>query len=55
MPGLDLVKEQAFRSDRHVESLLGKFEEDKMTVAYWEPRQVSSYHRSGGILWGSRS
>ena len=40
----DLLKEQEFRSVRHVEKILGKFGEGDVTVACWEPGQVSRYH-----------
>ena len=40
----DLLKEQLFRPDRHVEKILGKFGEGDVTVACWEPGQVSPYH-----------
>ena len=40
----DLLKEQAFRSDRHVAKTLTKFEGGDLTAAFWEPGQVSPYH-----------
>jgi quercetin dioxygenase-like cupin family protein len=40
----DLLKEQEFRVDRHVEKILTKCEAGDVTVACWEPGQVSPYH-----------
>ncbi len=40
----DLEKEQEFSSEKHVEKILGRFEEGDVTVACWEPGQVSPYH-----------
>ncbi len=40
----DLLKEQEFRMDRHVEKILAHSGEGDMTVACWEPGQVSPYH-----------
>ncbi|MFC1977455.1 cupin domain-containing protein [Chloroflexota bacterium] len=40
----DLLKEQEFRMDRHVEKILAHFGEGDVTVACWEPGQVSPYH-----------
>lgn len=40
----DLLKEQEFRKEHHVEKILGRFGEGDVTVACWEPGQVSPYH-----------
>lgn len=40
----DLNVEKEFKSERHVEKILGKFEEGDVTVACWEPGQISPYH-----------
>jgi quercetin dioxygenase-like cupin family protein len=40
----DLLKEQEFKKERHVEKILGRFGEGDVTVACWEPGQVSPYH-----------
>lgn len=40
----DLIKEQEFQAERHVEKILAKCEEGDVTVACWEPGQVSPYH-----------
>lgn len=40
----DLLKEQEFRMDRHVEKILAHVEDGDETVACWEPGQVSPYH-----------
>ena len=40
----DLLKEQEFRMDRHVEKILANFGEGDVTVACWEPGQVSPHH-----------
>lgn len=40
----DLLKEQEFRADRHVEKILARCESGDVTVACWEPGQVSPYH-----------
>jgi len=40
----DLLKEQVFRSDRHVEKILGRFEDGDVSLACWEPGQTSPYH-----------
>ena len=40
----DLLKEQEFRMDHHVAKILAHVGEGDMTVACWEPGQVSPYH-----------
>ena len=40
----DLLKEQEFRMDRHVGKILAHVGEGDVTVACWEPGQVSPYH-----------
>ena len=40
----DLLQEQEFRQEKHVEKILGTFGEGDVTVACWEPGQVSPYH-----------
>jgi quercetin dioxygenase-like cupin family protein len=40
----DLSREAAFDPKRHVEKILGKIEDGDVTVACWEPGQVSPYH-----------
>ena len=44
MQVFDLLKEQEFRMDHHVAKILAHFGEGDMTVACWEPGQVSPYH-----------
>ena len=44
MHPFDLNKEQEWDSERHVEKILGKFGEGDVTVACWEPGQISPYH-----------
>ena len=39
-----LLKEQRFDSRKHVENVLGTIGEGDVTVACWEPGQVSPYH-----------
>ena len=39
-----LEQEQEWNSSRHVEKILGRIEGGDVTVACWEPRQVSPYH-----------
>ena len=39
-----LLQEQEFNPIRHVEKILGKIGEGDVTVACWEPGQVSPYH-----------
>jgi len=40
----DLNEEQEFSQQKHVEKILGRFEEGDVTVACWEPGQISPYH-----------
>ena len=40
----DLKKEQEWNPERHVEKILGKVAEGDVTVACWEPGQISPYH-----------
>jgi quercetin dioxygenase-like cupin family protein len=40
----DLTKEQSFSLQKHVEKVLGKVSEGDVTVACWEPGQVSPNH-----------
>jgi quercetin dioxygenase-like cupin family protein len=40
----NLAGEAAFDPQKHVEKILGKFEAGDVTVACWEPGQISPYH-----------
>jgi quercetin dioxygenase-like cupin family protein len=40
----DLDKEQEFNPTKHVEKILGEIGEGDVTVACWEPGQISPYH-----------
>jgi quercetin dioxygenase-like cupin family protein len=40
----NLAKEQEWNPKRHVEKILGEIEEGDVTVACWEPGQISPYH-----------
>jgi quercetin dioxygenase-like cupin family protein len=40
----DLQKEQEFNPTKHVEKILGEIGEGDVTVACWEPGQISPYH-----------
>ena len=40
----DLKKEQQWSSEKHVEKILGKMGGGDVTVACWEPGQISPYH-----------
>ncbi len=40
----DLKKEQEWNPKRHVEKILGTVAEGDVTVACWEPGQISPYH-----------
>ena len=40
----DLHKEQEWNPKRHVEKILGQIDEGDVTVACWEPGQISPYH-----------
>lgn len=44
MHSFDLIQEQEFNPERHVEKILGRFGEGDVTVACWEPGQISPYH-----------
>jgi quercetin dioxygenase-like cupin family protein len=44
MDVFDLNKEQEFSVKKHVEKILGTIEEGDVTVACWEPGQISPYH-----------
>jgi len=44
MLAFDLNAEQGFHSEHHVEKILGKVGEGDVTVACWEPGQVSPNH-----------
>ena len=44
MLAFDLTQEQIFNAERHVEKILGKVGEGDVTVACWEPGQVSPNH-----------
>jgi len=39
-----LAKEQQFDPKKHVEKILGKVADGDVTVACWEPGQISPYH-----------
>ena len=40
----NLAREAAFNPQKHVEKILGKVEDGDVTVACWEPGQISPYH-----------
>jgi quercetin dioxygenase-like cupin family protein len=44
MLAFDLNAEQTFNAERHVEKILGTIGEGDVTVACWEPGQVSPNH-----------
>ena len=44
MDVFDLSAEQEFNSERHVEKILGRIAEGDVTVACWEPGQISPFH-----------
>lgn len=44
MHAFSLKAEQTFDPKRHVEKILGKIGEGDVTVACWEPGQISPYH-----------
>ena len=44
MQVFDLVKEQEWNPTRHVEKILGTIGGGDVTVACWEPGQISPYH-----------
>jgi hypothetical protein len=39
-----LEREQEWNPDKHVETILGRVEGGDVTVACWEPGQISPYH-----------
>lgn len=44
MQVFDLAREALFNPQKHVEKILGKIENGDVTVACWEPGQISPYH-----------
>lgn len=44
MQVFDLAREAVFDPHQHVEKILGKVENGDVTVACWEPGQISPYH-----------
>ena len=40
----DLKKEQEWNPKHHVEKILGKISDGDVTIACWEPSQISPYH-----------
>ena len=44
MYAFSLQQEQEFDPQRHVEKILGQVAEGDVTVACWEPGQISPYH-----------
>ena len=44
MQVFNLQKEQAWNPKQHVEKILGEVEAGDVTVACWEPGQISPYH-----------
>jgi quercetin dioxygenase-like cupin family protein len=40
----DLGREQEWNPEHHVEKILGRIEAGDVTVACWEPGQISPYH-----------
>ena len=44
MQAFNLDREQMWDAKRHVEKILGKVAEGDVTVACWEPGQISPYH-----------
>ena len=44
MEVFSLEAEQEFNAKKHVEKILGKVSEGDVTVACWEPGQISPYH-----------
>jgi quercetin dioxygenase-like cupin family protein len=40
----DLTAEQQFNPKAHVEKILGRIADGDVTVACWEPEQISPYH-----------
>lgn len=44
MLAFQLLDEQEFNPARHVEKILGRIADGDVTVACWEPGQISPYH-----------
>ena len=44
MYAFSLKDEQEFSPQKHVEQILGKVEDGDVTIACWEPGQISPYH-----------
>jgi quercetin dioxygenase-like cupin family protein len=44
MKVFSIVAEAEFNPKKHVEKILGRVEEGDVTVACWEPGQISPYH-----------
>jgi hypothetical protein len=44
MLGFNLKQQQEWNSKHHVEKILGEIGDGDVTVACWEPQQISSYH-----------
>ena len=44
MHAFSVIDEQEFNAKRHVEKILGRIAEGDVTVACWEPGQISPYH-----------
>jgi len=44
MQAFRLHNEQSFSPEKHVEKVLGRVEDGDVTIACWEPGQVSPYH-----------
>ena len=44
MQVFNLPHEAEFNTHKHVEKILGKIDEGDVTVACWEPGQISPYH-----------
>src|SRR5205807_5343782 len=44
MLSFNLPEEQEFNARRHVEKVLGRVADGDVTVACWEPGQISPYH-----------
>jgi quercetin dioxygenase-like cupin family protein len=44
MDVFNLAREAVFNPQKHVEKILGRIESGDVTVACWEPGQISPYH-----------
>jgi quercetin dioxygenase-like cupin family protein len=44
MQVFNLAREATYNPQQHVEKILGKVEDGDVTVACWEPGQISPYH-----------